>query len=187
MTAKVVTPPTLLSVVSLAELRLHTRMDVTDADSALQLALAGAHGHAEHYTQTSIGAQALELALDSFPAGGIELVRGPVISITSVKYTDEAGAEITLDSGAYTVYDYSASTWIWPSYGTAWPATRPVPNAVRVTYAAGRDATAPAVKSALLLMTGHLFNNPDGVASGNLAELPLGIQALLDTVKVWSM
>lgn len=187
MTYRVITPPTLLNVVTLAELRLHTRMDVTDADTALQLALAGAHGHAEHYTQTSIGAQVLELALDRFPAGGIELPRGPVVSITSVKYTDEAGAEITIDPSAYSLDDYAPTAWLMPAYGTTWPATLPVANAVRVRYAAGRDATAPAVKSALLLMTGHLFNNPDGVASGNLAELPLGIQSLLDTVKVWSM
>lgn len=187
MTYKVITRPTLLNVVSLAELRLHTRMDATDADAGLQLALAGAHGYAEHYTQTSIGAQTLELAIDAFPAGAIELPRGPVVSITSVKYTDQAGAEITVAPSAYTLDAYAPTAWLLPAYGTRWPEALPVANAVRVQYVAGVDAIAPAVKSALLLMAGHLFNNPDGVASGNLTELPLGVQALLNTVTVWSM
>ena len=91
MAIKTITAPTLLSIVSLAEMRLHCKLDTTGGvhadDSQLQIALGAAHGYAEHYTQNALGAQTLELALDEFPANGgsIELARGPVISITSVR------------------------------------------------------------------------------------------------------
>jgi hypothetical protein len=54
---------------------------------------------------------------------------------------------------------------------------------VKVRYVAG-DLPA-AVKSALLLTVGHLFENREASAPIALQELPLGVKSLLDTVKVW--
>lgn len=187
MSIKVITRPTLSNVLTLAELRLHTRIDGTDLDGPLAIALAGAHALAEHYTGTSIGAQMLEVALDAFPDGPIRLLQGPVTSVESITYVDTAGVPQTMASNAYMLDEYQVPAWTAPAIDTTWPDTIAAVNAVRVRYNAGVDAVNPAVKSALLLLVAHLLVNPAAVTAGQAAELPLGVQALLDTVRVWSV
>jgi uncharacterized phiE125 gp8 family phage protein len=188
MGIKVITAPTLTSVLSLAELRLHLKVDNTDDDGQILLALAAAHRHAQHYTQCSIGQQLLELALDEFPCEGpIQLPQGPVASISSVTYVDPAGATQTVPSSDYALDDFQTPAWLVPAVNTTWPSTLAAVNAVRVQYVAGSNTPDDAVKYAMLLTVGHLYANREAVGPSNLAELPLGVQALLDTVRVWSM
>lgn len=187
MSIKVITPPTLTSILTLSELRLHTRIDGTALDGPLALALAGAHAMAQHYTGTSIGAQVLELALDGFPCGAIRLTQGPVISIASISYADTSGVLQALASNAYMLDDFAVPAWTAPAVGTGWPDTLAAVNAVKVRYNAGVDAVDPAVKSALLLLVAHLVNNAEAVTPGANVELPFGVKALLDTVRDWSV
>lgn len=189
MGVKVITPAT--QQIPAADLRAHCRIDPADVDTdaavdALLVGyLAAAVGYAEHYTQRSIGEQTLELALDSFPAGAIELPRGPVGSITSVKYIDAAGAEQTASASLYALDDYGLVDWVRLTANASWPSTQAVANAVKVRYIAG---TLPeAVKSALLLTVAHLYENREASGVDRLAEIPLGVDCLLDTVKVWGM
>lgn len=184
MPIKVITPPTLSSILTTAELRAQCRIDGTDLDGPLVLALAGAHAHAQHYTGTSIGVQALELVLDAFPVGDLPLPQGPVNSVTSITYTDTAGDPQTLDSGAYELDSYTVPALVSPVYGTSWPDTLATSNAVKVRYSAGTSD--PAVKQALLLLVAHYIANPSASAQAQSVELVLGVQSLLDTVRDWS-
>jgi len=187
MATKLITAPTLTSIISLAELRAHLKLDGTADDAQASAALAAAHGDAEHYTGTSIGAQVRELALDAFPyAGGIRLPNGPVTAITSVKYIDGASVEITLATNQYMLDDYQTPAWLLPTVDTVWPDTLETVNAVKVRYACGVDAVPGAVKYALLLAAGHFFENRESVASGSMAEVPLGQRTLLDTARDYS-
>lgn len=182
MGVKVIAAPTLETLISTAELRAHCYALAAD-DAQLVGFRAAAHAHAEHYTQRSIGSQTLELALDEFPAGPIELPRGPVTSITSIKYLDEDGVEQPLSNTLYTLDDYGLQCWALPAVDTEWPATIAAANAVKVRYVAG---TLPdAVRSAILLTVGHLHANRESTAPVALQELPMGVKSLLDTVKVW--
>lgn len=182
MGVKVITAAT--QQILTADLRAHCRIDGTDEDALLVGFLAAAVAHAEHYTGRSIGSQTLELALDEFPAGPIELPQGPVTSITSIKYIDESEVEQTLSSTLYTLDDYSIKCWAIPAVDTEWPDTLACANAVKVRYVAG---TLPAaVKSALLLTVGHLYENRESTSPTEVFELPLGVKSLLDTVKDWS-
>lgn len=182
MGVKVITAPS--QVISRADAKLHLRIDDisgSHADDTLVDALVlAAHGMAEHYTGYAIGSQTLELALDEFPDGAIELPRGKVTSITSLKYIDEAEAEQTIASSNYTLDDYSIPCWLVPDADYTYPATLSAANVVKVRYVAG-DLPA-AVKSALLLTIGHLYEN----RGSENAELPMAAKALLDTIKVYS-
>ena len=104
--------------------------------------LEAAFAYCEHYTGRSLGSQTLELALDEFPAGDIQLPQGPVTSITSVKYYDTAEVLQTMDSADYSLDDYSDPQWLSPAYDTEWPDTLATVNAVKVRYVAGA-ATLP--------------------------------------------
>lgn len=189
MGIKVITAPAAL--LTLAELRLHLKLDTTGGvhadDTLITAQLTAAHEFCEHYAQCSFGTQTLELALDEFPEGPIELARGPVTSVTSVKYINTAQAEITLAGTAYTLDDYSLPQWVIQTYDTEWPDTLASANAVKVRYVAGATTLPSAVRAALLLVVGHLYANRESVAPGNLVEVPQGAKALLDTVRNWSV
>lgn len=188
MGTKVITPPA--AVLDLEQLRRHCKIDppdaTNDADDDLTAALAAAHATAQHYTGISIGSQTLELALDEFPEGGIQLLQGPVTSITSVSYVDENGDTQTLASSAYSLDDYSTPAWLLPAADTDWPSTYAAANAVKVRYVAGASALDGAVAQALRLLVGLYFDNRNAADKGALTEIPFGVKALLNTVKDWS-
>ena len=88
---QVITPPT--EPVTLADARLHLRVTDTAEDALIGVWITAAREACEHYTQRSIGSQTLELRLDEFPDGAIDLPRSPVTAITSLKYIDTNGTE----------------------------------------------------------------------------------------------
>lgn len=188
MGIKVITAPA--AMLTLAELRLHLKLDTTGGvhtdDTLIAAQLTAAHGYCQHYTQRSFGDQTLELALDDFPVGGILLPRSPVTSIVSVKYINTASVDTTISSADYLLDDYGEQAWVVPAYGLDWPEPLDTVNAVKVRYQAGAATLPSAVRAALLLIVGHLYANRENVAPGSLASVPLGADALLDTVKDWS-
>jgi uncharacterized phiE125 gp8 family phage protein len=187
MAIKVITPPA--AVLSLEQLRRHCKIDppdsANDADDDLEAALAAAHAFAQHHTGISIGSQTLELALDEFPEAGILLPQGPVTSITSVSYVDAAGATQTLAGSAYSLDDYSTPQWLLPAVDTDWPATYATANAVKVRYLAGAATIDGAAAQAIRLLAGLYFDNRNAADKGQMFDVPFGVKALLDTVKVY--
>ncbi len=183
---QVITPPT--EPVTLADARLHLRVTDTAEDALIGVWITAAREACEHYTQRSIGSQTLELRLDEFPDGAIDLPRSPVTAITSLKYIDTNGTEQTLAPSAYTLDTFSHTSWVIRAYGTEWPETLDAANVVRVVYVAGAATPPATVKAAMLLTIGHLYENRESVVIGQTAiELPLGVKALLDTVRVWAL
>ena len=176
MGVKVITPAA--NILTLAQMRLHIRLigDPHPEDALLLSSLAAAVQYAEHYTGRSIGVQTLELALDAFPTGAIDLQQGPVLSITSIKYLNEIGVELTLLPAAYTLDDYSLQNRV---VGLAeWPATGAFANAVKVRYQAG--SILPAVQAALLLAVADMYENREQIGLSD------GVSSLLDTVRAYA-
>jgi uncharacterized phiE125 gp8 family phage protein len=183
---KVITPPT--EPVTLADARLHLRVTDTAEDTLISALITAAREYCEHYLQRAVGSQTLELALDEFPEGSIELPMGPVTSITSIKYIDTNQAEQTLSGSAYTLDDYSHQSWAVPAYETEWPETLEAANVVKVRYVAGSATPPSAVLAAMKLIIGHLYENREQSIIGvSVTELPLGVKALLDTKRIWSL
>ena len=182
---KVITPPT--EPVTLVEARLQCRVTDAAEDSLITSYITAAREYCQHYTQRAIGSQTLELALDEFPDGAIELPMSPATGITSLKYINEAGAETTLADSAYVLDDYSHLCWVIRAYGTEWPTTQAVANAVKVRYVAGAATVPGPVRAAMLLTIAHLFENRASVGDRQAYELPLGVKALLDTDRIWSL
>ena len=134
-----ITPPT-SEPVTLVEARTQCRVDDSASDGQLAGLILSAREWAQDFTGRTIVAQTWELALDAFPAV-IELPLAPVQSITSITYTDTAGATQTLDPT-----DYEADLLSQPARiraSVAWPSTADVYNAVRVRFVAGYAATHP--------------------------------------------
>lgn len=207
MALKLLTPPT-TEPVTLAEAKLHLRIDGDVGDDTLvAMLLAAARQWAEEYCRRSFITQTWRLTLDAFPpvpcAGSysqllprlapatavsraraaIALRRGPVASVTSVKYIDATGTLQTLASSEYSVDADALPPTIVPAYGKTWPTTRDQGAAVTVDYvtgygAAGGAAPAP-VRAAILLMLGDLYQNREAQVVGTIVNANPTATALL--------
>lgn len=189
MALKLITAATELAV-SLADAKLHLRVDTTDEDTLITAYITAATEMAEQATGRALMPQTWELTLDAFPSA-FELTRVPAASITSLKYWDTAGVQQTLGTGLYTLdnADDYANAYVVPVYGGAWPDTRDQINAVALRYVAGYAAAAnvpDSIKAWIKLQVGAMYENRQ--AEGAVQTYALGFaDRLLDRYKVWSV
>lgn len=186
MAFKVVTPPT-VEPVPIEVLRAHLRLDAEGTppthpeDDLVMAYLSAAREHAETFIGYAIAEQTWELALDSFPADGIELGGGDVKSVASVSYIDAGGVTRTLTGSDYLLDPFaSPNRLLLPNGSAGWPETLTVVNAVRVRFVVGGGPLPAAIRAALLLMVGHFYENRQDVQSGVEAkQIPMGSTQLL--------
>jgi hypothetical protein len=169
--------------VTVDELKLHARIDISEDDPWIQEQLQAAREQAELYTGRAFVTQTLILKLDCFPnaiqtwgnrpipqnsggtfglSGEIRLYRPPVQSISSITYVDTDGDSQTLSSSNYRVAVSKEPAILTPSYGNAWPSTRDQTEAVTITYVAGYGlaSSVPAsIKSAIRTTVAFWYEN----------------------------
>lgn len=186
MAFKVVTPPA-SEPIPIEVLRAHLRLDAdgdsgTNPDDALVMGYLGAaREHAEKYIGYALAQQTWELALDSFPCDGIELAGGEVHSVESVTYVDSDGVQQDVSASGYLLDTFTTPNWLLLAHDSqGWPETLSVANAVRVRFVVGARPLPAAIRSALLLMVGHFYENRQDVQSGVEAkQIPMGSHQLL--------
>lgn len=195
-----VTPPAGLPV-TLEEAKLHLRLPLefpaeqqTVEDELIRRLIAAATQDAELYQGRAYITRTLRLNLDRFPAGNgpIYLPFPPVKQVLSVEYTDAAGQQHTLPATDYVADLAAAPARLVPAPDKGWPLTslRPVAG-VTVTYVAGYGEDPQDVpeniRSAILLLVGHLYEHREAVYSdrGTPTELPLGVTYLLAKDRVF--
>lgn len=190
MALRLITAPTALPV-SLVDAKLHLKVDHDADDALITLMLKAAARSAEQELNRALMSQTWELRLDAFPAAEIELPMPRVQSISSVAYTDAAGAEQTLAGSAYTLDPDVLPGWLLPALGTTWPDTRDQANAVRITFVAGYGNTPESlpedVRVWILLHLAAAYRNREAFSAGvSVAELPgRFFPALLDAQRAY--
>jgi uncharacterized phiE125 gp8 family phage protein len=169
--------------VSLVEAKAHCRVTSSDEDTTIAIYLAAATGLVEKITGLRLVEQTVTFTrndlLDEMP-----LPIAPIQSLT-VAYLDTAGAEQTLSSG---LYDFVGADTLTPAIvrkdGQDWPQLFKSPLAVEVTAVVGFDAAPAELKAAILLLTGHLFENREAVGSP-MAETAMAVEALLTNFRLF--
>lgn len=155
----VITPQSAaVPLISLAEMKAFMRVDTAADDSLIEDFVKTATDVISQYLQRSIISQTLELTMDRFndsfdPVDAlgdgvhevpsnfgsgclfIDLPFPPTISVTTIKTTDQANAQTTLSSAAYTV-DANAGR-ILLNTGYSWPTALRDRSAVAIRYIAG--------------------------------------------------
>lgn len=182
----VVTPPT-AEPVSLAEAKAHCRIYGTEEDGLLAGYLMAARAYAETYLGRALATQTLQLAIDGgWPCDRIVLPRPPLQSVSSITYSDTSGATQTLAADQYRVDTTAHQGFIERAYGVTWPAVRDQARTIVVTYVAGYTQIPEPIRTAILLMVGHFYENREAVIVGQApTELPLGVDALLFPYRVF--
>ena len=204
MPLQLLTPPA-AEPVSLAEAKLHLRVDFADDDALITSLISAARQAAETLTGRQLVTARWKLVLDSFPgpclmgvpAGSmfslpghaILLPKCPVQSVFAIEYLDMAGASQTMPPAEYTVDTACEPARVTPVFGRIWPISLPQIGAVEVTYDAGYGPAASVsegLKSWIKLRVGSLYAHREEVAlltRGSIAPLPF-IDGLLDPYKV---
>lgn len=172
--------------VSLADAKLHLRVDTPDDDALIQNLIQSAREYIEMRTGLALMTQTWVLQLDRFPRtdrvelwpspgvplGAIILPRNPVQSVSSVVWVDQNASPTTVSPSTYTVDTTSNPSRIGLTYNSSWPnLSSPglaMMGGVQVTFVAGFPSTVPSnLKTALDLLVGHWYINREEVAVDN--------------------
>lgn len=167
--------------ITTTEAKLHLKVDVTDDDTLIDRLIKAARRSCEMYTERSFITQTWKAYGDSFPET-IELIKGPVISVTSVQYVDSDGVTQTYSTDDYTVDIQGDVARIKPV--DSWPDIDDIMNAVIVTYQAGYGSASDVpedIKAAMLLIIGKLYQDREDTVK----RMPTHAQWLLDPYKVY--
>jgi uncharacterized phiE125 gp8 family phage protein len=161
------------------------RLDDFDAQSdLLDSLIAAAVEYFANETRQQLTQATLRMTSDAFPCcNTIRLPRGPLQSVTSIKYLDREGAQQTLAAGTYTVDADARPGRIVLNDGESWPDTLDQANAVEVTYVAGYATTnlPTALRIGIMLLVGHWYVNREAVVTGTIAtQLPLSVESIIN-------
>lgn len=187
MALVLITAPT-VEPVSLAEAKAHLRIDIDDDDTLIGSLITAARSHLEGIARPKLAMinQTWEYIADSWPAGDtLELRPYPLVSVTSIKYTDDDGVETTYSSANYLVDTYTQPGRVRLKSASSWPGTslREL-NGLAVRFVAGYGAAGSAVpiqlRQAILLLVGHWYENREPVLTTGMmaAPLPMTVDAL---------
>jgi len=176
------TEPT-VEPITLAEAKIHLRVDGTAEDAYITTLIKTARAACEHRIQRTVPSTGLTLTLDKFPSA-IKLEGPPIVSVASLVYIDTAGVSQTLNPADYIVDTISEPGFIVPAPDKAWPATQDRINAVNVVYTAGYTSVPEPLVAWMQLAIGDMYDN-----RSRSAAQPAVVQgfadSLLDTYRIF--
>lgn len=171
-------------------------LTVTDDDELLVALIKAAQDRIESETGRALLTQTLDVKLDRWPLGPIDVPKPSLRSVTSITYVDTAGTTQTWSSSLYQVSAPSGPTSargrIVPAYGQVYPVARNQMDAITVRISAGYGEASDvpqALKQAGLLMVGEWYDvsRSGSVVGTSVAGLPFAASALLAPYRVPSL
>lgn len=138
-----------------AKRRLHITFDDDDPD--IDLMIKSARDHAEKYCNVRFASQTVEMKCDGF-CDFVRLPEAPANNVTSIAYIDTTGAPQTLPDTVYELRNDGFEVSIVTKYSQQWPAIQPG-SRITVTAVVGYTDAPPAVKQAILLFLGDIYEN----------------------------
>lgn len=181
--------------VTLAEVKLHLRIDQTADDTILTSYIVAARKHAEAFLNHQLCSATWDLYMDSFHDCNyveddiIKVPLPPLQSVTSITYVDTGGASVVLDASKYITDINERPGRIAEAWGEVWPATREIINAVIVRFVAGFGAATAVpedIKVAIKELVGHIYEHPEAsYVGGEVRSVPMSWESLLGSYRWW--
>jgi uncharacterized phiE125 gp8 family phage protein len=170
--------------VTLTEAKAHLRVEHTSDDTLITALIVAARTHAEAFTRRAFVTQTWDYFADAFPEddGAILLPLPKVQSVSSISYVDDNGTTQVWSSSNYLVDVESEPARVTPAYDVSWPTTREQINAVTIRFIAGYGnaaAVPQAIKQAMLLIIGHLYEHREAVSDFEVFAVPQAAEYLL--------
>jgi uncharacterized phiE125 gp8 family phage protein len=197
--------------ISLADAKLHLRLNDDDADDLVRGLLDAAIALIENDTRRALVTRTMDFTIDyDWPRynnrdsaryndqwlddpwlGGcrrIVLPFPPLQSVTSITYVDNTGATQTLAADQYLVNKTGIEGVIEPAYAVTWPTVRRQMNAITVRFVCGygaADVVPEPLKQAMKLLLWNWHDNPGATTAGQISEVPMAVDSLTFPYRVF--
>lgn len=167
--------------ITLEDAKLYLRVTVSDEDADISRLITAARLFCEHRIGHAIAQQTVDIYVDRVdPSTWIPLPVAPVASVTSVKTTDTANVQTTIDPAMYLVDLASDPARIGLPYGGTWPSSLRAFQGMVIRLVVGYTLPPEDLVQAIRVLLGHYYENRNAVESGHiLTTLPLGVTDLL--------
>ena len=180
------TPPT-TEPISLADVRIHLRIDTHEEDAYITELVEAARNYVERYLDRSLITQTWTATFDTFFDDNLILRHGVVASVTSVTYLDNDGVQQTLSTDVYELARENGRQLIRLKFNQTWPAHRVHMDNITVVYVTGYGVASDvptAIQHAMLMLIGHWYENREAVLVGSIqTEYDLAVESLLSTYR----
>ncbi|BER92692.1 head-tail connector protein [Atrimonas thermophila] len=147
--------------VTLAEAKLHLKIDHSDEDELITALITAAREFCEDYARISIPLQVWRLKLDSVD-GIYYLPRPPIVAIQSITVDDTEVTDGFRLISERAVYFEN-------------PLTSTIPRGVMIEYQAGHANVPAVLRQAILMLLAYLYES----RQGEPAEVKYNVQAVL--------
>jgi uncharacterized phiE125 gp8 family phage protein len=182
--------------VTLAEAKLHLRVDLSDDDALITAMISAARDMVERYTSRTLIYTAYRLTMDNWPYD-IELPRSPAIEAEAnlitgiayitprIRYYDGDGNQQTMTYAAgdfEVLLDNNPPLLVLPPSGI-WPVTYPLQRgAIEIDWIAGYGAASTGIpqllRIAIMMLVAHWYEHREAVGSFG-SEVPLAVDSVL--------
>lgn len=180
-----ITPPA-DPLISLDDAKAHVgASDYDEVDDFLTTLVEAATDTIEGPSSTGavFVSQTWRATLDHLPSC-FSIPLGPIQSITSITYVDQAGEVQTIDPATYhTDFDRHPAM---VAFYSAPPVPARVPGSVKVTFVAGYgdpSQTPAKARHAVRLLVGDWFKNREASTEASVRETPIGVSRLMAQLK----
>lgn len=186
--------------VTLAEAKAYCRVDLSDEDTLIASLISAARRRVEKETGLALTAQTWVAVFDSWPSvdsgardrlgdwwdgvregpisaivpDGVFLIdKRPFSAVTSIKTLDAYGVLATVDSTIYFTQESDYRGRIMLKLGQTWPTTTlAAKGGIEITFTAGFATMPGDLKTAVMMLTKHWYDNREPAANGAVVTLP---------------
>ncbi|MCP5017105.1 MAG: phage gp6-like head-tail connector protein [Ketobacter sp.] len=170
--------------ISLAEAKMHSRVDSTDDDEIIRLYIAAAREYVENWSGTAIVESTYAFYFDIWQSE--YNIYKPINSITTFEYKNADNVGVYGGSLTGSDYHYNSSQGLITLGNSVMTDIYNQSNAVKITAVVGQENIGEIrsdVKQAMLLMIGHWYENREEVSVVQLHQIPMGAKDLLASVR----
>jgi uncharacterized phiE125 gp8 family phage protein len=170
-------------VVDLADAKMHLRVDHDDENGLITALIATATQYLDGYPGIlgrCLMAQEWRQDFDCYDR--CLRLPLPASTVSSIVVTSSTGATSTIDPANYELLADARGSYVRFVDGYAGPGDIGTRHGIAVTFAAGAadaDDVPQPIRTAILLLVAHWYQNREAVAAAADTALPLGVEALL--------
>ena len=179
---QIVTPPA-AEPITLSQAKAHLRVDGSDEDTYITSLIRIAREYAEHDASRAFATQTVKETFPAF-ADSFELARGPVVSVSSVKYLDSLAQQQTASTSLYYLDQSGLTAVLRLVPGQTWPTSSLRTGGIEITYVTGTWPSDPTgALQFILLLIGTMYAARESDAERAMTRLPFA-DRLLDPYRV---